>query len=87
MIYLVQNLKFLAPVIHWILGNQHCICLLSNNSHSNVITFTAWTKCRDFSINPLNAQLNPICHLLALLGTHHILHVSRIRVKHLRYVY
>jgi hypothetical protein len=34
-------------------------------------------------INPLNAELNPICHLLALLGTHHILHVSRIRVKHL----
>ena len=32
-------------------------------------------------INPLNAQLNPICHLLALLGAHHILHVSRIRVK------
>jgi len=31
--------------------------------------------------NPLNAELNPICHLLALLGTHHILHVSRIRVK------
>jgi hypothetical protein len=27
--------------------------------------------------NPLNAKLNPICHLLALLGTHHILHVSR----------
>ena len=33
-------------------------------------------------LNPLNAQLNPICHLLALLGAHHILHVSRIRVKH-----
>ena len=31
--------------------------------------------------NPLNAELNPICHLLALLGAHHILHVSRIRVK------
>ena len=30
--------------------------------------------------NTLNAQLNPICHLLALLD-HHILHVSRIRVK------
>jgi hypothetical protein len=29
--------------------------------------------------NPLNTQLNPICHLLALLGAHHILHVSRIR--------
>jgi hypothetical protein len=27
--------------------------------------------------NPLNAKLNPICHLLALLAAHHILHVSR----------
>jgi len=31
--------------------------------------------------NPLNAELNPICHLLALFGAHHILHVSRIRVN------
>jgi len=31
--------------------------------------------------NPLNAELNPICHLLALVEAHHILHVSRIRVK------
>jgi hypothetical protein len=30
---------------------------------------------------PLNAQLNPICHLLALLGAHPILHISMIRVK------
>ena len=34
-------------------------------------------------INPLNAELNSICHLLALLGTHHILHISRIRVNQL----
>jgi len=33
-------------------------------------------------INPLYAELNPICHLLALLGAHHILHVSRVRVKY-----
>jgi hypothetical protein len=32
-------------------------------------------------INKFN-RLNPIRHLLALLGAHHILHVSRIRVKH-----
>jgi len=32
-------------------------------------------------INPLNAELNPICYLLALLEAHHFLHVSRIRVK------
>jgi len=35
------------------------------------------TQC----INPLNTELNPIYHLLALLGAHHILHVSRVRVK------
>jgi hypothetical protein len=33
------------------------------------------------SFNPLNAELNPICDLLALLGAHLIVHVSRIRVK------
>jgi len=32
-------------------------------------------------INPLNAELNPICYFLALLGAHHFLHVSRIRVN------
>ena len=32
--------------------------------------------------NPLNAELNPICYLLALLA-HHFLHISRIRVKSL----
>jgi len=35
------------------------------------------------AINPLNAELNPICYLLALLGAHHFPHVSRIRVKSL----
>ena len=32
--------------------------------------------------NPLNAELNPICHLLALLGGANIVVVSRLRVKH-----
>ena len=32
-------------------------------------------------INPLNPELNPIYYLLALLGAHHFLHVTRIRVK------
>ena len=36
---------------------------------------------KKYYINPLNVQLNPICHLLALLGAHPILHVSRIRVN------
>jgi len=46
-----------------------------------------WSFCRFLtilSINPLNAELNPICHFLALLGAHHILHASRIRVSNTR---
>ena len=35
----------------------------------------------DVRFNPLNAELNPIRHLLALVGARHIVHVSRIRVK------
>jgi hypothetical protein len=30
---------------------------------------------------PLHTELNPICHLLALLGAHHIFHISRKRIK------
>ena len=44
------------------------------------ILFTNYIK-----VNPLNAELNPICYLLALLGAHHFLHVSRIRVKLLNF--
>ena len=32
-------------------------------------------------VNPLTAELNPIRHLLALVGARHIVHVSRIRVN------
>ena len=38
------------------------------------------------TFNPLNPELNPICYLLALLGAHHFLHVSRIRVKSLTFM-
>ena len=37
-------------------------------------------------INALKAELNPVCHLLALLGAHLIFHFSRIRVKYNFYV-
>jgi len=30
------------------------------------------------AVNPLKPELNPICYLLAALGAHHFLHVSRI---------
>ena len=38
-----------------------------------------------YCFNPLNPELNPTCYLLALLGAHHFLHVSRIRVKFLTF--
>ena len=40
-----------------------------------------WRKTWNFNFNPLKPELNSICYLLALLGAHHFLHVSRIRVK------
>jgi hypothetical protein len=47
-----------------------------------VIISFAYSKRVPLSVkSPLNAKLNLICHLLALLGAHPILHVSRIRVK------
>ena len=43
-------------------------------------------ECALFNlINPLKPELNPICYLLALLGAHHFLNVSRIRVKSLTF--
>ena len=49
-----------------------------NNGYENAPLCYADTY---IAFNPLNTELNPICHLLALLGSHPILHVSRIRVK------
>jgi len=46
-----------------------CLCVLSMQKYVSA------------ALNPLNPELNPICYLLALLGAHHFLHVSRIRVK------
>ena len=38
-------------------------------------------QCAPDRFNPLKPELNSICYLLALLGAHHFLHFSRIRVK------
>jgi hypothetical protein len=49
---------------------ENCVTLFKKENLSAALWF-----------NPLNAKLNPLCHLLALLRTNHILHVSRIRVN------
>ena len=48
------------------------------------LEYMLWPVLLD-NFNPLNAELNPICYLLALLGAHHFLHVSSIRVKSLTF--
>ena len=54
-----------------------------HSSPSSAETKNEWSYSHTSSLclNPLNPELNPICYLLALLGAHHFLHVSRIRVK------
>ena len=74
-------------------------CLNLKGSHKRVcwITLKMWAES-SFSmlitshqtsahhiLNPLNPELNPLCYLLALLGAHHFLHISRIRVKSLTF--
>ena len=49
--------------------------------HKVSCTFTFMPYMSNPVINPLNPELNPICYLLALLGAHHFLHISRIMVK------
>ena len=41
----------------------------------------SWFRASWCNVNPLKPELSPICYLLALLGAHHFLHVSRTRVK------
>jgi len=53
----------------------------TQNKLKEIIRLKVWVVSKQ-ELNPLNAELNPICHLLALLGAHHFLHVSRIRVKY-----
>ena len=42
---------------------------------------------KEFLVNPLKPELKLIYYLRALLGAHHFLHVSRIRVKLLTFGY
>jgi hypothetical protein len=42
---------------------------------------TRWKVSVTFNFNPLNAELKPICQLLALLGGATIVDVSRLRVN------
>jgi len=57
---------------------------IASVKRSTLLKTVWWISEYDFPkllVNPLNTELYPICHLLALLGAHHILHVSRIKAN------
>jgi len=69
-----QGLSRLVMVLLYFL--QHCVAKqnLMYMVESLIYSFQFF--------NSSKTELNSICHLLALLEVHHILHVSRIRVKY-----
>jgi hypothetical protein len=57
-----------------------CVCLLCHSMMTVVIAFREVRSLQiQIIVNPLNAELNPICRLLALLGGATIVVVSRLR--------
>jgi hypothetical protein len=80
----------------WLANSKRQPCLYPQQSYAQDDTLNLLKKltnlmgnlcCASFlhsytaQFNPLKSELNSICHLLALLGNHHILHISRIRVN------
>ena len=64
-------------IIKWIYRfNAQRDDFIQNVDLDNYVQWQNWQL-----FNPLNAELNPICHLVALLGAHHIFRVSGLRVK------
>jgi len=54
---------------------------MSNATANRTVVDKLCLQANDYYIKPSNAELNPICHLLALLEAHHIFHISGLRVK------
>jgi len=67
--------NFLHEQTHKKKKNNHNDSTISNMDNTTPIHYSLQ------SFNHLNSELNPMCCLLALLGAHHFLHISRIRVK------
>ena len=67
--------------IYFLFFNLYFWIVISKPLFKHMVSSSFHVYIRIWFINPLNPELNPICYLLALLGAHHFLHVSRIRVK------
>jgi len=54
-------------------------CLPAGHTHTasvHPLAIVTVNSAVSLQFNPLSAELNRICHPLALLGAHHIFHVS-----------
>jgi hypothetical protein len=71
----LRSLYVSFPLSHTISLNTTRTRFNKSSAHPHV----CGQKERSVRINTLNAELNPICHLLTLLGAHPLLHVSSIR--------
>ena len=67
------HVRFLGYVFYSYGVQKFTVCMY--------ISRQVFVRLATYRVNPLNPELNPICYLLALLGAHHFLHASRIRVK------
>jgi hypothetical protein len=76
-----------AKAIVWLQANVDVASVMGDSgvltvgSHTHTHTHTFRKGKVVLVFNFLNDELNPICHLLTLLGAHHIFHVGRIRVN------
>ena len=67
---------------------QVCSALVMEKGHMACVCehrITVWSEIYLKMINPINAELYLICHLPALSGAHHILHIGRIRVNSVQF--
>jgi hypothetical protein len=80
--------KYVAYPAPYSMGNVGKVVWHENDHHSLPSSVEVCVDIYTFSqqrlhpvLNPLNAELNPICHLLALLGSATVVVVSRLRVN------
>ena len=58
---------------------QQSTIVFKKSQGNNYILHLPWICRSKCCLNPSNAELNPIRHLLALVGARHIVHVSGTR--------